>query len=371
MSTIRAFIRRDPVLLIALFAALVSCIIVPPDKSYLDYIDLRTLALLYCLMVVVSGLRMSVLFTHFAHKLCEKASSVRAIGITLILLCYFSSMFITNDVALLTFVPFAVVVMAMIDRKRELIFVVVMQTVAANLGSMLTPMGNPQNLYLYSFYDSTIQDFLRIMGPPAAVSLGLILLSCLTLPKTALQLDIGEEPGIQKDRLYLYCVLFAVCLLTVIRVLSWQVMLIIVITILIVVDGKVLLKADFMLLLTFVAFFIFSGNLSRMDLVDSFLRTALIGREYLIAVLTSQVISNVPAALLLSGFTDHTRALLLGVNIGGLGSPIASLASLISLKFYSLSSGANTKKYLILFLIINIIFLALLSAFEILLTIAQ
>lgn len=286
------------------------------------------------------------------------------IGIILILLCFFSSMFITNDVALLTFVPFAVVVMAMIDRKKELIFVVVMQTIAANLGSMLTPMGNPQNLFLYSFYDMDIDQFLMIMGPPVVISFILILLSCLILPKAAVQLDIGEEPGIQKDRLYLYCALFIVCLLSVARIISWQAMLIIVVTILVVVDGKVLLKADFMLLLTFVAFFVFSGNLSRMDFISTFLRSTLTGHEYWTALLTSQVISNVPAALLLAGFTDHAQSMLLGVNIGGLGTPIASLASLISLKLYSLSSCADSKKYLLVFLIINIVFLAALSLLE-------
>lgn len=368
MSTIRAFIRREPVLLIALLFAAISCFFVPPDQEYLKYIDFRTLALLYCLMVVVSGLRMSVFFTHFAHTLCEKASSVRAIGLILILLCYFSSMFITNDVALLTFVPFAVVVMAMIGRKKELIFVVVMQTVAANLGSMLTPMGNPQNLYLYSFYDLNIGQFLQVMGPPALISLILILVSCILLPRAPITLEIGEEPGIQKDRLFLYTILFIICLLAVAHIMSWQAMLIIVITILLVVDGKVLIKADFMLLLTFVAFFIFSGNLARMDIVNLFLQKTLNGHEYLTALLTSQVISNVPAALLLADFTHNTQAMLLGVNIGGLGTPIASLASLISLKLYSLSSGANAKKYLLIFLFVNIISLAFLSCFAILLT---
>lgn len=368
MSTIRAFIRREPVLLIASLAAAISCFFIPPDTEYFNYIDFRTLALLYCLMVVVSGLRLSVLFTHFAHKLCEKASNVRAIGLVLILLCFFSSMFITNDVALLTFVPFAVVVMAMIDRKKELILVVVLQTVAANLGSMLTPMGNPQNLYLYSFYDLTLGEFISVMALPVILSFILIVVACLFLPKEPLQLDIGEEPGIQKDRLYLYSALFVICLLAVARIISWQAMLIIVITILLVVDGKVLLKADFMLLLTFIAFFIFSGNLARIDIVSVFLRDTLTGHEYATALLTSQVISNVPTALLLADFTHHAKAMLLGVNIGGLGTPIASLASLISLKLYSLSSGANTKKYLLIFLIINSIFLALLSGFAILLT---
>lgn len=161
MSTVRSFVRREPVLVIAALAAVLSCCFVPPDRDYIAYLDLRTLALLYCLMTIVNGLRQAGLFAHLAHSLCERAGSLRRIGLLLVLLCFFSSMLITNDVALLTFVPFAVVVMGMAHHRKELLYVVVLQTVAANLGSMLTPVGNPQNLYLYSFYDFAIGDFLK------------------------------------------------------------------------------------------------------------------------------------------------------------------------------------------------------------------
>ena len=361
MAHIRCFLKREPVLLIAAIAALLSCFFVPPDRAYLDYLDWRTLSLLYCLMTVVAGLRRAGFFALLSHILCEKVASVRLLGLTLVLLCFFSSMLITNDVALLTFVPFAVVVLGMADRKKDLILVVVLQTVAANLGSMLTPVGNPHNLYLYSRYDLRFLDFLRITGPVWLLSLLLCALGCLLLPGEKLHVFLGEKPLLNRRRLLLYALLFLLCLLVVLRVLSWPVMLLTVTAALLILDRKNLAQADFLLLLTFVAFFVFSGNLARVDAVDRLLRRLLQGREFAVSLLASQVISNVPAALLLSGFTDQARALILGVNIGGLGTPIASLASLISMKLYSHSDHAHTGRYLLVFSAVNVLLLALLS----------
>ncbi len=364
MSSVRSFAKREPVLLIAAAAALLSCFLVPPDAAYSSYIDFRTLALLYCLMAVVSGLRQAGVFSFLANTVCRKASSLRSIGLLLVLMSFFSAMLITNDVALLTFVPFAVIVLGMAGRKRELIYIVVLQTVAANLGSMLTPVGNPQNLYLYSFFNLGFGDFLSVTFPAWLLSLLLLAAACFLLPGEKLSLSLGkEDPYVDRKTLVLYLVLFAVCLITVLRVLTWPVMLAVVAAAMLVFDRKTLVRADFMLLLTFVAFFVFAGNLARVQAVDSLLRKLLNGREYLTAVLSSQVISNVPAALLLSGFTDKSRALLLGVNIGGLGTPIASLASLISMKLYSRTEEADTVRYLLVFLAANGLFLAVLSVF--------
>ena len=367
MARIRTFLRREPVFLIAALAALICCFFVPPDRGYWDYLDWRTLSLLYCLMTVVVGLRQAGLFSHMAHLFCEKAGSLRAMGVLLVLLCFFSSLLITNDVALLTFVPFAVVLLGMAGQEKALTYIVVLQTVAANLGSMLTPVGNPQNLYLYSFYGLGMGAFLRITLPIWVLSLLLVLAACLLLPAKALPVFLGEEPGMDKKGLLGYLALFGVCLLTVLRLLPWPVMLGILLVSLLVWDRKTLGKADFMLLLTFVAFFIFAGNLARLDAVDRLLRGLLRGREYWTALLTSQVISNVPAALLLSRFTEQGKELVLGVNVGGLGTPIASLASLISLKLYSHAEHAHTGRFLLLFTAVNLLFLLLLSAAHLLL----
>ncbi len=348
--------------MISAAAAAVSCVLVPPDAAYAGYVDFRTLALLYTLMLVSAGLRSAGAFTQLAHLICQRAHSARSMGALLVAMTFFSSMLITNDVALLTFVPFAVVLLGMTGRQRDLMLVVVLQTVAANLGSMLTPVGNPQNLYLYTRYALGTADFFRITAPFWGMSLLLTLLLCLALPRAALNAGLGKKPGVDRKKLWLYLALFAVCLLSVFRVLPWPLMLGIVAAALLVSDRRKLLEADFMLLLTFVAFFIFAGNLARLEGVDRLLRRLLQGREYAAAVLSSQVISNVPAALLLSGFTDNAGDLLLGADIGGLGTPIASLASLISLKLYSRSENARTGRYLLLFTLINFLLLALLSA---------
>lgn len=356
------FLKKEPILVIAALAAAVSCVLVPPDARYLRYIDFRTLALLYALMVVVAGLRAAGAFSGLAHLLCARAKTARAMGALLVAMTFFSSMLITNDVALLTFVPFAVVLLGMTGRDGDLLFVVVLQTVAANLGSMLTPVGNPQNLYLCSYYGFGAADFFRITAPFWLLSLALTMLLCLRLPRTPLRAALGEKPDVERRKLWLYLALFVLCLLTVFRLVPWPVMLALVLIVLGVFDRKKLLAADFLLLLTFVAFFIFAGNLARLEAVDALLRRLLLGREYGAALLTSQVISNVPAALLLSGFTDAGRELLLGVDIGGLGTPIASLASLISLKLYCRSEHARPGRYLLVFLGVNVLLLALLSA---------
>ena len=363
MKKIYSFLKHEPVFLISFLAAALSCFFVPPDNLYIDYIDFRTLALLYALMIVVAGLRQAGTFSTLAHTLCLRAKSTRSIGLMLICLCFFSSMLITNDVALLTFVPFSVIVLTMADRKQDLIRVVVLQTVAANLGSMLTPVGNPQNLYLYSFYNISFSDFISMTFPVWILSLILLLASCFLLSNARLDTSLDKKDTLQYKSLCVHGILFLVCLLTVIRVLTWPIMLAIVVLVLLIFDRKLLLKADFILLLTFVAFFIFAGNLARIDAINKLLSSLLAGREYWTSLATSQVISNVPAALLLSSFTANAKALLLGVNIGGLGTPIASLASLISLKLYSGTEGSRLGKFMLEFLVVNIVLLVILSIF--------
>lgn len=363
MSRVKDFLKREAVLCIAFLAAVISCFFVPPDGAYLKYIDLRTLALLYCLMVVVAGLRKAGSFTALAHFLCHRAGNLRLMSAVLVALCFFSSMLITNDVALLTFVPFAVVVLGMAKREKELVWVVVLQAVAANLGSMLTPVGNPQNLYLYSRYGMSGGEFFSATAPVWCLSLLLVLGCCLLMKKEPVRVFLGEKPILLRKLLLFYSALFLLCLLVVFRLIRWPVMLALVLLLVGIFDRRNLLKADFLLLLTFVCFFIFAGNLARIDAVDRLLRHMLTGRELFAGVLCSQVISNVPAALLLSGFTENARALLLGVNIGGLGTPVASLASLIALKLYSHAEGAKTGAFLWRFSLVNFLLLAVLLAF--------
>lgn len=360
------FAKKETVLFAAVLLAFGSMVCVPPDMQYLSYIDYRVLALLFCLMTVMEGFKSTGFFAAVAGKLLEKVKTFRQLYLVLVFLCFFTSMWITNDVALLTFVPFTVLVLRMTGLEQEMIPVIVLQTIAANLGSMTTPVGNPQNLYLYSISGMGIGAFLQIMGPLTLISAGLIFLICLIHKDFPIRQGmLGKEiVGVRKaGENQVLAVLFFISLLSVFRILSWQLLLLIVLVSCIGIKAfckeKYLpLKADFGLLLTFVAFFIFIGNMGRICAVREVLSQVLNGRELLISFLCSQMISNVPAAILLSGFTQEYRGLLQGVNIGGLGTLIASLASLISYKFFAAESeqtpAAGTRgRYMLTFTIWN------------------
>lgn len=361
------FAKKETVLFAAVLLAFGSMVCVPPDMQYLSYIDYRVLALLFCLMTVMEGFKSTGFFAAVAGKLLEKVKTFRQLYLVLVFLCFFTSMWITNDVALLTFVPFTVLVLRMTGLEQEMIPVIVLQTIAANLGSMTTPVGNPQNLYLYSISGMGIGAFLQIMGPLTLISAGLIFLICLIHKDFPIRQGmLGKEiVGVRKaGENQVLAVLFFISLLSVFRILSWQLLLLIVLVSCMGIKAfckeKYLpLEADFGLLLTFVAFFIFIGNMGRICVVREVLSQVLNGRELLISFLCSQMISNVPAAILLSGFTQEYRGLLQGVNIGGLGTLIASLASLISYKFFAAESeqtpAAGTRgRYMITFTIWNV-----------------
>lgn len=372
MKKIIEYLKRETVLCVATFLALVSMFFVKPDRGYADYLDARVLALLFCLMTVMEGFKKTGLFEQMANSLLKKVKTFRQLMIVLVGLCFFSSMWITNDVALLTFVPFTILVLRMAQMEQQMIAVVTMETIAANLGSMATPVGNPQNLYLYSVSGMSLGEFIKVMGPLSVLSLMMILAGCLAKKNEKLQIQM--VPQIKKEKKtgenLLLLGLFLVSLLSVLRILSWPALLGITLLacVLLYATGKEEFlpgKVDYGLLLTFVAFFIFIGNMGRIDWVKEVLEKVLAGNELFLGFAGSQVISNVPAAILLSGFTKNYAALLQGVNIGGLGTMIASLASLISYKFYAEESEKNknvgTKgKYFWYFTGWNLVFAAVL-----------
>lgn len=357
--------KKEAVLCAAGLLAVISAFIVPPSVAYLKYIDYRVLALLFGLMLVVAGFQSIGFFRYLGDRLLAKASCTRHLCLLLVFLCFFSSMLITNDVALLTFVPFAVMLFAMAGEAKLLIPVVVLQTIAANLGSMLTPIGNPQNLYLYSTYAFSPADFVLHMLPLSALSAGLLLLCSILLPNRPLAAPAGQNssPAVKipaAGKLIAYTLLFLVCLLCVFRFISWPVMLGILICAVFFLDKKLFRSVDYFLLLTFVCFFLFIGNMQRIPAISDLLRSLITGRELLLGALFSQCISNVPAAILLSGFTDQALPLLYGVNVGGLGTLIASLASVISYRLYSGSRNARKGAYLKVFTLYNVLFLVVL-----------
>lgn len=365
MKSLLTFIKKEAVLCAAGLLAVISAFIVPPSVAYLKYIDYRVLALLFGLMLVVAGFQSIGFFRYLGDRLLAKASCTRHLCLLLVFLCFFSSMLITNDVALLTFVPFAVMLFAMAGEAKLLIPVVVLQTIAANLGSMLTPIGNPQNLYLYSTYAFSPADFVLHMLPLSALSAGLLLLCSILLPNRPLAAPAGQNssPAVKipaAGKLIAYTLLFLVCLLCVFRLISWPVMLVILVCAVFFLDKKLFRSVDYFLLLTFVCFFLFIGNMQRIPAISDLLRSLITGRELLLGALFSQCISNVPAAILLSGFTDQALPLLYGVNVGGLGTLIASLASVISYRLYSGSRNARKGAYLKVFTLYNVLFLVVL-----------
>ena len=365
-TKVKDFFKKETVCCIAFLLAVVSMFFIPPSVNYFSYIDFRVLALLFSLMAVVRGFSSIGVFTRLGTLLLHKVHSLRTLAALFVFLCFFFSMLITNDVALITFVPFTILVLSMADQRQALIPVIVLETIAANLGSMLTPLGNPQNLYLYGKSGMSIGGFVLLMLPYTLVSLLLLLAwAALVCRKASDALSVDElvsssaSQGDQKIIL-LYLVLFAVCLLSVIRVLPYGIAFAAVLVCVLFADPHTLRAVDYSLLLTFVAFFIFIGNLGRIPAFSGWLQEFLTGREVLVAVLASQVTSNVPAALLLSGFTAETQALIIGTNLGGLGTLIASMASLISYRQIARELPQGKKQYFGLFTLSNLIFLALL-----------
>lgn len=389
-TKVKELFQKETVCCIAFLLAVISIFFVSPSKNYISYIDFRVLALLFCLMAVVRGFSSIGVFTRLGTMLLTHVHSLRMLSALFIFLCFFFSMLITNDVALITFVPFTILVLSMAEQKKFLIPVIVLETIAANLGSMLTPLGNPQNLYLYTISGLSIGAFVRIMLPYSFVSAILLLIFILFLPKDTVSTTtaantanstntvtvsntsnvICEAVKTRKNSRILfafYLILFLLCLLTVLHILPYQILFFLVLTGFLLLDYRVLKDVDYFLLLTFLCFFIFIGNMKQISLVHELISELLVHHEVLMGIGASQIISNVPAAILLSGFTDDYSALLIGVNLGGLGTLIASLASLISFKFYTNSNGSDTRRFLGIFTLYNVIFLGVLFVLSLIL----
>ena len=436
-GNILEFIKKEPILTVATVLAIISCFFVTPGREYLSYINWRTLILLFCLMAVVAGFAKAGVFRYISRKLSQRMKDTRRLSVGFMLLCFLLSMFVTNDVALVTVVPLTLLTMMGCSEKAK-IQTLVQETIAANLGSMLTPFGNPQNLYLSSYYGIGMGEFLRLMLPYTGVALVILLLQTLISPKEGLggrareaaipeggaseagvlegrvkEAAIPErearEAGIPegrvkeaaipegknreaaslyesgenltgKDEMYeealrekllrskgrlvsilLYGILFIVSMFSVARILDYRILFGIILITILVYDRSVLCNVNYTLLLTFVSFFVLIGNLGAMTQIQAALTQMIEGRELLTAILSSQIISNVPAAVLLSGFTDQGKALIVGTDLGGLGTLIASMASIITFQLYSLESGAKKGKYLLTFTLWNVIDLVILG----------
>ncbi|MCH5300131.1 MAG: anion permease [Ruminococcus sp.] len=359
MNKLVVFIKNEIVMLLSFVLAVASAFFVTPSKEYINYIDYRTLILLFSLMTIMAGLNKLGVFKILAEKLLGKVKTLFGLVLTFVLLCFFSSMIITNDVSLITFVPFTIVTFKMAGESKKLIYTVTLETVAANLGSMLTPIGNPQNLYLFSAYNMNILDFFKTIATYALLSLVLLIIATFLVGTKKVSVsDTYITEKINVRILCFYILLFVLALLSVFRVVHFIILLAVIIVAVFIIDKKSLAKVDYSLLLTFVFLFIFIGNLGNIPGISDFLHNVVEGNEVITGVITSQVFSNVPAAILLSGFTNNAQMLLIGVNLGGLGTIIASMASLISFKFIQ-KENVKSSKYLLVFSVINIVFLIL------------
>ena len=358
-----SWLRREPVLCISAVCAALSMLLTPPSAAYLNYVDWRVISLLFCLMAVVAGLQDCGVFAVLAQRLLAGEKRLRFVTLVLVLLPFFTSMLVTNDVALITFVPFSILVLGLIGRTERLAYVVVLQTIAANLGSMATPVGNPQNLYLYATYELTPGQFFTAVLPLVLASLAGLTAAAVWGCPESIRVAFPQPVRVRRPgRLGLMCLLFVLCLLCVCRLLPYPALVAVVLSALVIFGRDLFRRLDYALLLTFVCFFLFAGNVGANPAVREVLTAVLARNTALASGIASQVISNVPAAVLLSGFTADWRGLLIGVNVGGLGTPIASLASLISLKAYLRSAGARPGRYLAVFLLANGIALAVLCA---------
>ena len=361
LATVKAFAKKNAVMVIAMCAALVTVFFVPVDKEYLGYLDLKTLTCLFTVLAVVCALRNIRFFYILARKIVELFKTAKMSVLALVYITFIGSMLIANDMALLTFLPLGYFVLKETGMEKYMAFTFIMQNIAANLGGMLTPFGNPQNLYLYSKFNIPTGEFMLIMLPPFVLSVLLITLCCLIFVK-AEGLELKEERvSLPVFRTSLYLMLFALSIVIVFRGIPYWIGLIVIPAFLLVMDRKALLDVDYPLLLTFVFFFIFAGNMGRIDGVRNVFGYLMEQSTLIFSTLSCQVISNVPSAILLSRFTTNYRDLLLGVNIGGTGTLIASLASLITLREYSKNNPSGTKSYVVKFSLFNFAFLAILT----------
>ena len=363
LPRVTQFIKNNVVMVVAFIAAAVTSVIVPPDSEYLGYFDFKTLSCLYCVLAVVCALRNIKFFYTLAQKIVQCFKNIRLCVLALVYITFIGSMLIANDMALLTFLPLGYFVLNTTGKQKYMAFTFIMQNIAANLGGMLTPFGNPQNLYLYTKFNIPNLEFMGIMAPPFVVSIALITLCCIVFVHSESLEISGEKVSLPRGKTALYLCLFTLSIAIVFRGVPYWIGLIVITSVLSFADRDALKKVDYPLLLTFVFFFIFAGNMARIDVVINTFSYLLEKSTLLFSVASCQVISNVPSAILLSQFTDNYADLLVGVNIGGAGTLIASLASLITYREYTKHCPKKTVSYIKKFTAFNFGILFILIAF--------
>ncbi len=361
--SITKFLKNNTVTTIAFIAAVVTGFIVPPDSEYLGYFDFKTLTCLFCVLAVVCALKNIRFFYILAKKIVQIFHNARLSILALVYITFIGSMLIANDMALLTFLPLGYFVLTTTGKEKYMAFTFIMQNIAANLGGMLTPFGNPQNLYLYTKFNIHNLEFIGIMAPTFILSVLLITICCIVFVKQEPLVLADEKVSLPLSKSILYLCLFILSIVIVFRAIPYWIGLLVIPPVLFFVDRKALADVDYPLLLTFVFFFIFAGNMARIDIVQKVFSYLLDKNTLLFSILSCQCISNVPSAILLSQFTKDYASLLVGVNIGGVGTLISSLASLITFREYTKHNPKKTGYYIALFSAFNFAFLLILTIF--------
>ena len=364
VEKIIGFIKKNAVMVIAFFAAAFTTVIVPIDSEYLGYFDFKTLTCLFCVLAVVCAFKNINFFFLLAKSVVKCFKTARMSVLALVYITFIGSMLIANDMALLTFLPLGYIVLATTGKKKYMAFTFIMQNIAANLGGMLTPFGNPQNLYLYTKFNIPNLEFMAIMAPPFVLSIVLITLSCIVFVKNEELCFEDEKVSFDKKKAVVYSVLFVIAIAIVFRGIPYWLGLIIIPIVLYYMDKDALKAVDYPLLFTFVFFFVFSGNMARIEGVRQLFSYLLDKGTLLFSTISCQFISNVPSSILLSQFTENYKELLVGVNIGGTGTLIASLASLITFREYIKNNPHKIKSYIVKFSAFNFGFLVILLIFE-------
>lgn len=364
---LRAFVKSEAVLVVSAVLAAVSMAAVPPGRFYFDYIHWSTLSTLMCLMLVMTGLKELGVFRYFGRQLLRRRSHARSVVFVLVGLCFLLSPFITNDVALITFVPFTIFVLEYAGLSKYMVPVLSLQTIAAHMGSMISPVGNPHNIYLFGLMHeqdgTTAMGFMLLMLPFFLIA-GLLLVIFIFIftieNESIMQRPYSKDvkfSGRDTALIMVYAVLFVISLLPVFGVVRYYYSLAAVLTVILIFDRKTIKQTDYSLLFTFMFLFILVGNLGHIEVLSDALTAIVGGNELMVSVAASQVISNAPASILLSGFTNDYFLLALGTDLGGLGTLIASMANLISFKKYTETKGAGPLRYIAGFTLINLLFL--------------
>ncbi len=355
---ILSFIKSEIVLTIATVCMVITCFFIPPDREYLEYFEYKTLISLFCMLAVVAGLKNTNVFELISNKLIGLFHTRRAVIYALVFGTFFFDMIVANDMSLITFLPLTYIVLHSTNNDKYLAYTFILQTIAANMGGMITPYGNPQNLYLYEYYQIPTLEFFGILILQSAAVATMLVVAGLFVKNDELVLENKGPIEIKKKELCVYAVLFVFVILSIFRVVPHLITLALVVVAVLIADRKRFKDIDYALLATFCVFFVFSGNIGRIEVIEKFVTGIVADNTLLAGIISCQFISNVPTAILLSTFTANYRDLLVSVNIGSLGILISSLASLITLKEFLKHQPKNFKKYIGLFTLVNTTFLA-------------